>query len=67
MNLENNDQRMSAVMKLALEYNAGIVALCTAYQCNMDEYQYKKFIREYRKMNKTYEKRLTEVFQDDIS
>ncbi len=59
---ELNDTQIAALMKLALEFNAGILALCTVYYGNMDTPKnQKRFISEYKKMNKEYKDRIYEI------
>lgn len=63
--MNTQDAQIHAAVKLALEFNAGIISLCTLYYGNMDEKNYKKFIRHYDKIIKQYQTDLGAIFNEE--
>jgi hypothetical protein len=56
------NQQIAVVMKLALEFNAALIGLCTMYYGNMDNGKnQRKFLREYQRLVKKYETDLLAV------
>ncbi len=62
---DKKNEALVAITKLALEYNAGLIAICTVYMGNMDTPRNQdKFLKEYKKFVKQYESDLAEVFKN---
>ena len=54
------DKQYYLLMKLALDFNAGIIALATAHQ---GSYSKKMFIREYKKRANEYQDGIKQVLE----
>ena len=59
-NEQLTDNQYYLLMKLALDFNAGIIALATAWQGNYDK---KHFIKEYQKRVKEYQYGIEEILE----
>lgn len=54
------DNQYYLLMKLALDFNAGIIALATAWQ---GSYNKKRFIKEYQKRAKEYQDGIKKILE----
>jgi hypothetical protein len=64
---ELTDTQIALMMKAALEFNATLVGLASAYYGNMDSKSAKRFQREYKKLFDSYRDTLKTIFPEEYS
>ena len=59
-NEQLTDKQYYLLMKLALDFNAGIIALATAWQ---GSYNKKRFVKEYQKRAREYQDSIEKILE----
>lgn len=65
MTPEVTDAQIGLMLKAALDFNASLVGMATAYYGNMDAKNAKRFKADYKKLFAAYRDELKRIFPED--
>lgn len=66
MEKQLNDRDITLMLKAALEYNAGIIALCTQYYGNVDARNSKKLSKSLLTVSRKYREQLESIINESL-